>query len=144
MKHILACVMASAMALNASAWDSSAMVFAAAGDSKVVVPDSTGFKFKDIKLVKTTPVRDQNQSGTCWCFSTNTFFEDEIMRKGGDELDLSEMYVVRMCYLDKARKYVRMDGKINFSQGGAAHDVPYVMARYGAMPEEAYPGLNYG
>ena len=144
MKHILACVMASAMALNASAWDSSAMAVAAAGDSKVVVPDSTGFKFKDIKLVKTTPVRDQNQSGTCWCFSTNTFFEDEIMRKGGDELDLSEMYVVRMCYLDKARKYVRMDGKINFSQGGAAHDVPYVMARYGAMPEEAYPGLNYG
>ena len=54
MKHILACVMASAMALNASAWDSSAMVFSAAGDSKVVVPDSTGFKFKDIKLVKTT------------------------------------------------------------------------------------------
>ena len=50
-----------------------------------------------------------------------------------------------MCYLDKARKYVRMDGKINFVQrGGAAHDVPYVMARYGAMPEEAYPGLNYG
>ena len=47
--------------------------FSAAGDSKVVVPDSTGFKFKDIKLVKTTPVRDQNQSGTCWCFSTNTF-----------------------------------------------------------------------
>ena len=41
MKHILACVMASAMALNASAWDSSAMAVAAAGDSKVVVPDST-------------------------------------------------------------------------------------------------------
>ncbi|MDE5922925.1 MAG: aminopeptidase, partial [Muribaculum sp.] len=132
------------MALNDSAWDGSAMALAAAGDDKVVVPDSTGFKFKDIKLVKTTPVRDQNQSGTCWCFSTNTFFEDEIMRKGGDELDLSEMFVVRMCYLDKARKYVRMDGQINFAQGGAAHDVPYVMARYGAMPEEAYPGLNYG
>ena len=54
------------------------------------------------------------------------------------------MYVVRQCYLDKARKYVRMDGKINFAQGGAAHDVPYVMATYGMMPEDAYRGLNYG
>jgi bleomycin hydrolase len=137
--------MASAMAINASAWDGSAMArVAAADDDKVVIPDSTGFKFTDIKVVKTTPVRDQNRSGTCWCFSTNTFLESENMRKGGDEVDLSEMYTVRMCYLEKARKYVLMDGKINFSEGGAAHDVPYIIAKYGAIPEEAYPGIQYG
>lgn len=65
---------------------------AAADDDKVVVPDSTGFKFTDIKLVKTTPVTDQNKSGTCWCFSTNTFLENEILRKTGKEVDLSEMF----------------------------------------------------
>ena len=121
-----------------------AVAVCAAADDKTADADSTGFTFTDTKVIKTTPVRDQNQSGTCWCFSTNTFFEDEILRKGGKEVDLSEMYIVRQCYLDKARKYVRMDGNVNFAQGGAAHDVPYVWDRYGMMPEEAYPGLNYG
>lgn len=132
MKYIIASILAGALAFNASA------------DDKVIVPDSTGFKFTDVKVVKTTPIRDQNQSGTCWCFSTNSFLEEEMMRMGGKPVDLSEMYVVRQCYLDKARKYVRMDGKVNFAEGGAAHDVPYVMEMYGALPEEAYPGLNYG
>lgn len=136
-------MMAAAVVAEASAWNGSAMALAA-GDDKVVVPDSTGFKFTDVKVVKTTPVRDQNQSGTCWSFSTNSFMEGEMLRKGKPEVDLSEMFVVRNCYMDKARKYVRMDGKINFSEGGAAHDVPYVMATYGAMPEEAYPGIQYG
>ena len=116
-----------------------AVSFSAMADDKVVVPDSTGFKFTDVKVLKTTPVRDQNQSGTCWCFSTNTFLEDEILRKGGKETDLSEMFVVRQCYLDKARKYVRMDGKVNFAQGGAAHDVPYIMSKYGMMSRGSLP-----
>lgn len=132
MKYIIASILAGTLAFNAAA------------DDKVIVPDSTGFKFTDVKVVKTTPVRDQNQSGTCWCFSTNSFLEEEMMRKGGKPVDLSEMYVVRQCYLDKARKYVRMDGKVNFAEGGAAHDVPYVMEMYGTLPEEAYPGLSYG
>lgn len=106
--------------------------------------DTTGFKFTDVKVVTLQPVTDQNKSGTCWCFSTNTFIEEDLIRQGKKPVDLSEMYTVRQAYLDKARKYVRMDGKVNFSQGGAAHDVPYVMATYGAMPEEAYPGICYG
>lgn len=113
-------------------------------DDKVVVPDSTGFKFTDIKVIKTTPVKDQNRTGTCWCFSGNSFFEDEILRKGGGEQDLSEMFVVRHCYLDKADKYIRMDGTVNFAQGGSSLDVPYVWKRYGAVPEEVYAGLEYG
>ncbi len=106
--------------------------------------DSTGFIFTDVRVVKSTPVRDQNKSGTCWCFSGTTFFEDEIIRKGGEPLDLSEMFTVRQCYLDKADRYVRMDGKTNFSQGGSILDVPYVWKKYGVIPEEAYRGLNYG
>lgn len=110
-----------------------------------VCPDSTGFKFTDVKVLKrSTPVKDQNKSGTCWCFSTNSFLEDEILRLGGEELHLSEMFPVRKCYEDKADKYIRMDGKINFAQGGSALDPLYVWRLYGAMPEEAYTGLNYG
>lgn len=110
-----------------------------------VVADSTGFKFTDVKVLKhTTPVKDQNKSGTCWCFSTNSFLEDEILRKGGKEVHLSEMFTVRKCYEDKADKYIRMDGKINFAQGGSALDPLYVWRLYGAMPDEAYTGLQYG
>ncbi len=132
MKYLLSAILASSIAFGANA------------DDKVVNPDSTGFKFTDVKTVKTTPVRDQNSSGTCWCFSTNSFLEEDMIKRGSKPVDLSEMFVVRYCYLDKARKYIRMDGKINFAQGGAAHDVPYVIETYGIVPEEVYQGLNYG
>lgn len=116
-------------------------LYAAADEAK---PDSTGFTFTDVKLVKTTSVKDQNKSGTCWCFSGLSFFEDEILRKTGKEMDLSEMFVVRHCYDDKADKYVRTNGKINFSQGGSALDPMYVWRTYGIVPESAYTGLQYG
>jgi len=121
-----------------------ASALTAVADDKVVVPDSTGFTFTDIKLVPTTSVKDQNKSGTCWCFAGTSYFEDEIMRHGGDSLDLSEMFTVRYCYLDKARKFLRMQGRGNLAAGGSILDVPYVWARYGAVPESEYAGLNYG
>lgn len=132
MKYLLGTLLAASVAIGANA------------DDKIVNPDSTGFKFTDVKVIKTTPVRDQNSSGTCWCFSTNSFLEEDMIKRGSKPVDLSEMFVVRHCYLDKARKYIRMDGKINFAQGGAAHDVPYVIETYGIVPEEVYKGLNYG
>ena len=102
------------------------------------------FVFTDLKTVKTTSVKDQASSGTCWCFAGTSFFEDEILRQGGDSLDLSEMFTVRKCWEDKAEKFLRMYGTINFAQGGSALDVPYVWDNYGAVPEEVYKGLNYG
>lgn len=115
-----------------------------AADNNEENADSTGFVFTDVKIVKTTPVKDQNKSGTCWCFAGTSFFEDEILRKTGQELDLSEMLTVRQCYLEKADRYVRMYGSTQFSPGGSILDVPYVWERYGAIPEEVYNGLNYG
>lgn len=117
---------------------------ACSADDGIVVPDSTGFKFTDVKVIKTTPVKDQNKSGTCWAFSGTSVLEEDVMRKGGPELDLSEMYTVRKAYIDKAKKYVRTDGNINFAQGGGFPDVVYVAQNYGVVPEEAYRGLNYG
>ena len=103
-----------------------------------------GFVFTDVINLPTTSVKDQNKSGTCWCFSGTSAIEDEILRQGGDSLDLSEMYSVRQCYLDKAKRFVRLGGVGNFSQGGSIIDVAYVMNRYGAIPESVYSGLNYG
>ncbi|MCM1137447.1 MAG: aminopeptidase [Duncaniella sp.] len=121
------------------------IAFGVQADDKKTENDSTGgFKFTDVKVVKTTPVKDQNKSGTCWSFSGTSFFEDEILRKTGKEVDLSEMFTVRHCYNDKADKYVRMGGTINFAQGGSTLDVGYVIDNYGMVPEEAYAGLEYG
>lgn len=113
-------------------------------DPKIEIPDSTGFKFTDVKVNKTTSVKDQNKSGTCWAFSGTSMIEDDVMRKGGPELDISEMWTVRNCYIDKAKKFIRTNGKINFAQGGSFADVIYAIDNYGAVPEDVYRGLNYG
>ena len=108
------------------------------------VSTDTTFVFTDIISLPTTSVKDQNKSGTCWCFAGTSFFENEIRRLGGDSLDISEMFTVRHCYSDKADKYVRMYGQANFAPGGSLMDVPYVWKNYGAVPEEVYRGLEYG
>lgn len=94
-----------------------------------------GFKFTDVAIVPTTSVKDQNKSGTCWCFASTSFMEDEILRQGGDSLDLSEMFTVRQCYLDKAERFIRLYGETNFAGGGSAADVPHVWEKYGAIPD---------
>ncbi|MDE6157477.1 MAG: aminopeptidase, partial [Muribaculaceae bacterium] len=118
---------------------------ASATPTDSIVADSVAkFVFTDVISLPTTSVKDQNKSGTCWCFAGTSFFEDEILRQGGDSLDISEMYTVRRCYEEKAEKFVRMYGQTHFSPGGSIVDVPYVWKRYGAVPEEVYTGLQYG
>ncbi len=104
----------------------------------------TAFVFTDVKVNPTTSVKDQNKSGTCWSFSGLSFLEDELLKKGKGEYDLSEMYVARQCYIDKAINFVRYYGKTNFGEGGGLLDIPYVYNKYGMMPESAYDGLEYG
>ncbi len=113
-------------------------------DAKEEKNDTTGFVFTDVKVIPHTSVKDQNKSGTCWCFSTTSFLEDEILRQGGDSLDISEMFTVRQCYLEKAERYIRMYGQANFAAGGATLDVLHVWGNQGCVPEEVYTGLNYG
>ena len=107
-------------------------------------PEEKGYQFTDIKTIATTPVKDQSSSGTCWSFSGNALLESELLRMGKGEVDLSEMWIVRHTYFNKAVKYVRMHGEVNFGGGGALHDVINVIREYGIVPEEVYPGLNYG
>ena len=103
-----------------------------------------GYQFTDVKVLPTNAIKNQYRSGTCWCFSTLSFLEDEIRRAGGGEIDLAEMWIVRNIYFEKAVKYVRLHGSLNFAVGGAAHDVTNGIRDYGIVPEEIYPGLNYG
>lgn len=103
-----------------------------------------GYQFTAIKEIPCTPVKDQYRSGTCWSFSGLGFLEAEMLRMGKPAVDLSEMFVVYHAYSDKAIKYVRLHGSLNFSAGGAFHDVTNVIRKYGIVPEEIYKGLNYG
>ena len=103
-----------------------------------------GYKFTDKKVVKTVPITNQYRSGTCWCFSTLSFLEEEVLAAGGEQMTLSQMWVVRHAYFDKAIKYVRLHGHLNFAVGGAAHDVTEMIAKYGIVPLEVYSGYNYG
>src|SRR5688572_32224830 len=89
--------------------------------------------------VEVSSVKDQNKSGTCWSFSTLSFFESELKRMGKGDFDLSEMTVVRNTYILKAIKYVRLHGTINFGPGGAFHDPINNIRNFGMMPESAYP-----
>lgn len=106
--------------------------------------DNKDKKFTTITEVKTTPVKNQQSTGTCWCYATTSFIETELLRMGGPELDLSEMYVVRAAYTQKAKRYFRLHGKGNFSEGGQAHDVFNVMKTKGIVPESVYQGNKYG
>ncbi len=103
-----------------------------------------GFNFEIEINLDATEVKDQGSSGTCWSYCSTSFIESEMIRMGKEPVDISEMYTVRMCYQDKADKYVRLHGLTNFSQGGAIADAFYVIKKYGAVPQEAYTGLVLG
>jgi len=106
--------------------------------------EEKGFQFTTIKDIPCTSVKDQYRSGTCWSFSGLGFLEAEMLRMGKPAVDLSEMFIVYHAYSDKAVKYVRLHGGLNFGAGGAFHDVTNVIKKYGVVPEEVYNGLNYG
>ena len=100
--------------------------------------------FTVVNDLEATEVKNQYRSGTCWSFSALSFFESELDRMGKGNYDLSEMFVVRHTYSDKAEKYVRMHGNLNFGPGGAFHDAQHVLKHHGMVPESVYSGLEYG
>lgn len=111
-----------------------------AQENKDSVPEFTVVKENPI-----TSIKNQNQAGTCWCYSSLAFIESELLRMGKGEYDFSEMFIVHNTYLDRADKAVRTHGDISFSQGGSFYDVIYGMETFGLVPEaEMRPGVMYG
>ncbi|MDQ1332978.1 MAG: hypothetical protein QG576_1013 [Bacteroidota bacterium] len=103
-----------------------------------------GYIFTPVIDLKATSVKDQAATGTCWCFATTSFIESELLRMGLGEYDLSEMYVVRENYIDKLKDNYLRRGEGNIDQGSLSHDWMRVFSEHGIMPDDVYPGINYG
>ena len=102
-------------------------------------------EFSVVKENPITSIKNQNQAGTCWCYSSLAFIESELLRMGKGEYDFSEMFIVHNTYLDRAEKAVRTHGDVSFAQGGSFYDVIYGMEAFGLVPEaEMRPGVMYG
>lgn len=105
------------------------------------------YQFTVVKENPITSIKNQNRSGTCWCYSTLAFLESEAIRIKGIKdpaayPDFSEMFVVSNSYKDRAEKYVRVDGALGFAAGSEAGDVLHVAEDYGLVPQSAMPGLQ--
>lgn len=119
---------------------------AGAQTQKAKLPD---YQFTTVKANPITPVKNQASSGTCWCFSGIGFFESEIIRINNikDEAkypDLSEFFVVSHSYMDRAIKYVRLDGHLGLSAGSSSGDVRETIRDYGIVPNSEMTGMQYG
>ena len=106
------------------------------------------YQFTTVKEIPVTSMKNQNRSGTCWCFSALSFLESEVIKaknlKAEAYPDFSEMFVVRHSYHDRAVKFVRLNGYLNMAAGSGFGDVLEVIRDYGLMPQSAYSGMNYG
>lgn len=100
--------------------------------------------FTVIKENPITSIKDQNRSGTCWDYSTLSYFEAEILKKTGKTYDLSEAFVANKTYMDRAIQVVRLHGDCQFSEGGSSYDPLYCLEHYGIVPQsvESYPTTN--
>ena len=103
-------------------------------------------EFTVVKENPITSIKDQNRSGTCWDYSTLSFFEAEILKATGKTYDLCESFVANKTYMERAIQVVRFHGDCQFAQGGSAEDVLATMKKYGICPEDAmpFPGSLYG
>ena len=137
-KYILSAVFAAAVSATLTA------------QPRVAAPvNPSDYQFTTVKENPITPVKNQYRSGTCWCFSALSFLESEAIKAKNIKdttlyPDFSEMFVVRKAYYDRAIKYVRLNGMLNFAAGSDFGDVLEVAKTYGLMYQGDYSGLQYG
>ncbi|MBC7867756.1 MAG: aminopeptidase, partial [Gloeobacteraceae cyanobacterium ES-bin-316] len=105
---------------------------------------TTAKEFSSVYNNAYTPVKSQGQTGTCWSFSTTALLESQLIKNKQGSVDLSEMFTVRNIYVEKAKNYLMRQGAAQFGEGSLGHDVIRAVATYGAMPEQAYSGLDNG
>ena len=126
-------------------------LFVAAGNvsaakKKSAAKQSNKPVFTIVKEIPVTSMKDQNRSGTCWDYSTISFFEAEILKATGKKYDLCESFIANKTYMDRAIQVVRYHGDCQFAQGGSAEDVLATLKTHGICPEDAmpFPGSLYG
>ncbi len=102
---------------------------------------NSNYQFEKIADLDKTSVKDQCKTATCWSYSTLSMLESELIKNGKGQIDLSEMFIARNAYIEKAITYIRLNGKHQFDQGGEGHDILYMIDKYGIVPESAYTGL---
>ncbi len=83
----------------------------------------------------------QYLTGTCWSFSTTSFYESEVYRLTGQKVKLSEIWTVYWEYVEKMRRFVRERGDSLIDEGSESNALPRIWKQYGIVPEEAYPGV---
>lgn len=117
---------------------------AASAEDKVTMTKDSVFTI--VKENAVTSIKDQNQSGTCWAYSSLAFFEAELLRMGKGTHDLCESFLVYNTYMDRADKAIRTHGDASYSQGGSFYDAVYCLKNYGICPQDAMPapGTLYG
>lgn len=86
----------------------------------------------------------QGQTGTCWSFSTTSFYESEVYRLHNKKVKLSEMFTAYWEYVEKAKRFIRERGDSFFGEGSEANAVTRVYKTYGSVPEAVYNGLLPG
>ncbi|MDP2339042.1 MAG: C1 family peptidase [Bacteroidota bacterium] len=96
------------------------------------------------KTAWSNPTKSQGNAGTCWSFSTTSFYESEVLRQHNKKVEISEIYTAYCEYLEKARRFIEKRGNSTFSEGSEGNAVARIMKMYGAVPEEAYSGLIDG
>ena len=96
------------------------------------------------KTIWSNPTESQGNAGTCWSFSTTSFYESEVLRLQGKKVEISEIYAAYFEYVEKARRYIDKRGNSEFSEGSEGNALARITKMYGAVPEEAYRGLIHG
>lgn len=97
-------------------------------------------EYQQIRHIK--PV-SQGNTGTCWCFSTVSFFESEVLRTADREVKLSEMYVVYWQYVERAKYFVQHRGNMSLGEGSEANAATLMIEKYGIVPRKNYEGKPY-
>ena len=135
MKYFFTFALMAMMALSASA-----------ANKKGAAKDANKPVFTTIKENPITSMKDQNRSGTCWDYSTLSYFESEILKATGKTYDLCESFIANKTYMERAIQVVRYHGDCQFAQGGSAEDVLSTLKNHGIVPEGAmpFPGSLYG
>jgi len=102
---------------------------------------------KDFEIViniKSTALKNQQSSGTCWSFATTSFIESEALRLGNDTVTLSPIFYVTPTYIKKAAKFIEKKGESWFDAGDLTFSVLDAYEEYGAVPEQVYDGMIEG